>query len=172
MGEKHISLQQALREAQELGYAEDNVLYDLEGLDTACKLVILANWIMNRKASLKDVEIKGIQEISLKEILAAREEGFAIRLIGSIDERITVSPEKISLKDPLCVDSALNAVSFTCAYSGQHILIGQGAGGRETASSIMRDIVNISRECEVPRATEKVCYCQKTFPASLRFERL
>lgn len=147
MAEEHLSASQALKEAQELGYTEENVLYDLDGLDAACKLVILANGIMNRKVSLKDVEIKGIREISLRDVLNTKKEGFAIRLIGSINNKIKVSPEKIPRKDPLCVDSALNAVAFKCAYSGKHILIGQGAGGKETACSIIRDIMDISQKC-------------------------
>ncbi len=147
MAEKNIELQEAVSEAQALGYTEKNVLYDLEGFDTACKLVILANWVMNRKATLKDVEIRGIRGVSLQDVLNAEKEGFAIRLIGSISRRMAVHPERITLRDPLCVGSALNAVAFDCAYSGQHVLIGQGAGGRETAASVIRDIVHISREC-------------------------
>ncbi|MBM4401275.1 MAG: homoserine dehydrogenase, partial [Crenarchaeota archaeon] len=146
MSEKRLNLSEAVRKAQELGYAEENVLYDLEGLDTACKLVILANWAMGHKVSLRDVEVKGIRGVTLKDILDAEREGFAIKLIGSINRGIKVSPRRIPLKDPLCVDSAFNAVDFTCAYSGQHILIGRGAGGKETASSIIRDIVNVHRE--------------------------
>jgi len=146
MAEKQIRMPQAIKEAQELGYAEENIHYDLEGLDTACKLVIIANWIMNRKVSLKEVETRGIREISLEEILAARKDGSSIRLIGSIEKRIKVNPEKISSTDPLCVGRALNVVEFNCAQSGQHLLIGRGAGGNETASSIIRDIVRISQE--------------------------
>jgi len=146
MDEKHIRMPQAIKEAQELGYAEENILYDLEGLDTACKLVILANWIMNRKVSLKDVEIRGIRKISLEEVLDAGREGFSIRLIGSIRKKMKVSPEKISAKDPLCVGAASNAVVFSCTHSGQHLLIGRGAGGKETASSVVRDIVRIAQE--------------------------
>ena len=145
MAERRIGLSQAVREAQELGYAEENVSYDLNGLDTACKLVILANWVMNRRVSLKDVETRGIEELSLEEVLKAKEEGFAVRLIGSIKENLRVRPERVSLRDPLCVDSSLNAVVFTCRYSGQHVLIGRGAGGKETASAVIRDVLTIAQ---------------------------
>jgi len=57
---------------------------------------------------------------------------------------IKVSPEIIPLNDPLCVSSNLNAVVFECAYSGQHLIVGRGAGGKETASSIIRDIINVA----------------------------
>ena len=155
VAEKHVSLSEALKEARELGYTEENILYDLDGLDTACKLVILANSVMNRKVSLRDVEVKGIREISLQEVLNAKKEGFAVRLIGSINERITVSPEKFPVRDPLCVDSASNAVVFTCTCSGQHLLIGRGAGSKETASSVVRDIVNIAQECKLSSSHRK-----------------
>lgn len=144
--EKHVKLPQAMVEAQELGYAEENIIYDIEGLDTACKLVILANWIMNRKVSLKDVETHGIRNITLEEILEAKRDGYSIRLIGSIDKKTKVNPERISTKDPMCIGSALNAVAFNCTYSGQHLLIGKGAGGMETASSKLRDIIRIIQE--------------------------
>jgi homoserine dehydrogenase len=146
MAEKQIRLPEAISEAQKLGYAEENILYDLKGLDTACKLVILSYCIMNRKVRLEDVEIHGISNITLEEVLDARRKGYSIRLIGSINKKTKVSPERISSTDPLCVSSALNAVSLNCTYSGQHLLIGMGAGGKETASSILRDIVNIDRE--------------------------
>jgi homoserine dehydrogenase len=146
MAEKHIELPQAIHKAQKLGYAEENIKYDLEGLDTSCKLVILANWIMNRKISLEDVETKGIQNITLKEILDAKRKGYLIRLIGSIKKKIKVRPERISTTDPLIVGSALNAVAIDSKYSGQHIIIGKGAGGIETASSIIKDIIGIIQE--------------------------
>ena len=145
MAEKNLDLSSAIKEAKELGYAEENVLNDLDGLDTACKLVILANWVLNRKVTLSDVKVNGIRDIPHREILKAQQEGYAIKLIGSITEEITVSPERISLKDPLCVASSLNAIVFSCTHSGEHILIGRGAGPRETASSILRDIVSIQK---------------------------
>jgi homoserine dehydrogenase len=146
MAEKHIELPQAMQKAQELGYAEENIRYDLEGLDTACKLVIIANWIMNRKITLEDVETHGIQNISLEEILDAKRKGYLIRLIGSIKKKTKVSPERILTTDPICVNSALNAVAIDSKYSGQHIIIGKGAGGKETASSIIKDIIEIIQE--------------------------
>ncbi|MEM3627460.1 MAG: homoserine dehydrogenase, partial [Candidatus Bathyarchaeia archaeon] len=68
MEEKRVSLQQALKNAQELGYAEADSSMDIDGLDTACKLVIMANWIMQKEATLKDVNIQGIRDITLQDI--------------------------------------------------------------------------------------------------------
>jgi homoserine dehydrogenase len=137
-------MNEAIAEARKLGYAEENISYDINGLDTASKLVIIANWVMGCEASLKDVDVKGIGDISLEDVMSAKRKGFAIRLIGFISRgKIKVSPEAIPLNSPLCVSSNLNAIIFECAYSGQHLIVGRGAGGKETASSIIRDIVNI-----------------------------
>jgi len=145
MAEGHLSLSEAIKEAQHLGYTERNVSYDLEGLDTAYKLVILAYEIMGRNVSLGEVKVNGISGITLEEVLDAKREGLAIRLIGSINREITATPEKIPIGDPLCVKSAFNVVEFKCTYSGKHILIGPGAGAKETASSIINEIINICR---------------------------
>ena len=68
-------------------------------------------------------------------------------LIGRIEENgIKVRPEIISKSNPICVESTLNAVTFSCAYTGQHTLIGRGAGGKETAISIIRDLIDISED--------------------------
>jgi len=158
MEERDIGKQRAIREAQELGYAEENVSYDVEGLDTARKLVILANWVMKHKASLKDIDIKGIRNITLQDVLAAKKDGSSIRLIGSINKEIKVRPERISKEHPLCVSSNLNAVAFNCTYSGRHVLIGPGAGGKETASATVRDIISIIQQSNVCKDPERALY--------------
>jgi len=144
MSERGLTMEQAIAEAQRLGYTEENISYDIDGLDTASKLVIIANWVMGYRISLKDIDIRGIRGMSLEEVYNAKRRGSSIRLIGSISyDGIRVSPEEIPLEDPLCVSSNFNAVMIECAYSGRHLIIGQGAGGRETASSVVRDIVAI-----------------------------
>jgi len=155
MSERGITMSEAIAEARKLGYAEENISYDINGLDVASKLVIIANWVMGYEVSLKDVNVKGIGNVSLEDVISAKRKGFAIRLIGSISHgKIKVSPETIPLNDPLCVSSNLNAVIFECALSGRHLIIGCGAGGRETASSILRDIIGIS--------SGKSANCQKS----------
>ncbi len=149
MAEEYASFEEVLLEARELGYAEANPLYDIDGVDTACKLVILANVAMNIKAKLGDVKIQGIREITPKEIIEADKDNCALRLVGSINRETTVSPQRISKNDPICVDSVLNAITFTSTYTGSHTLIGKGAGGHETAGSILRDIVGLSQKIKL-----------------------
>ncbi|MBS7605895.1 MAG: homoserine dehydrogenase [Candidatus Bathyarchaeia archaeon] len=144
MSERHLTMDQAVAEAQRLGYAEKNISYDIDGLDTASKIVIIANYVLGLRVSLKEINIKGIRGITPEDLLEAKRRGFTIRLVGFIShDEVKVSPEEVSLDDPLSVGSNLNAVKVNCAYSGQHVVIGPGAGGRETASSVMRDIITI-----------------------------
>ena len=70
----------------------------------------------------------------------------SVKLIASCEDKLTVSPVEVKNDDPLCVDGTLNAISFTSEHSGTQTIIGRGAGGIETASSIIRDIIDIRKE--------------------------
>ncbi len=143
MSEKNIEFDEALRKAQELGYAEKDPSLDIDGFDTASKLVIMANWIMGKKVTLKDVKINGIRNITLKDLMDADKNGKTIKLIGSIDKELEVKPKEISKKDVLCVHGTFNAVTFVSEFAGEETIIGKGAGGMETASAILRDLIDI-----------------------------
>ncbi len=140
--EEGKSFQEALREAQEKGYAEADPSNDVDGWDSAAKLVILSNWAMDLGVTLKDVSVRGIRGVEITEDMLSR--GKTVRLIASADESgLRVQPEEIDKRDPLVVPGALNAVSFTAEISGRHTLIGKGAGGRETAAALIRDLVEL-----------------------------
>ncbi|MGQ9460478.1 MAG: homoserine dehydrogenase [Candidatus Bathyarchaeaceae archaeon] len=145
MDERHIPFQQALENAQKLGYAEADPSMDIDGLDAACKLVIMANWIMNKKVTLKNVKIQGIRNVTLKALEEAAKKGCTIKLIGSINDDLKVMPTEISRHDPLCVGGVLNAVTFVSEFAGEETVIGRGAGGMETASAILRDLLDIKQ---------------------------
>jgi homoserine dehydrogenase len=144
MAEKHVTFQQALASAQKLGYAETDPSMDVDGIDTACKVVIMANWIMNKKLTLKNVDIKGIRDVSLQALDEAAKRGNTIKLIGSIDgDKPTVKPTEIAKNNPLCVSGVLNAVTFVSEFAGEETIVGRGAGGMETASAVLRDLLDI-----------------------------
>jgi len=145
MDEKHITFQEALEGAQKLGYAEADPTMDVDGFDAAAKLVIMANWIMDKKVTLKDVKIIGIRDVSQQTLGDASRKGSTIKLIGSIEETLKVEPTQISKHDPLAVDGALNAVTFVSESAGEQTIIGRGAGGMETASAILRDLLDIKQ---------------------------
>ena len=146
MDGKQITFQKALENAQKLGYAEADPSMDVDGLDAACKLVIMANWIMNKKVTLKDVMIQGIRNVTSQALKAASERGCTIKLVGSINDSLEVKPTEISRRDPLCVGGVLNAVTFVSEFAGEETIIGRGAGGMETASAILRDLLDIKRD--------------------------
>lgn len=139
-----LNFSQALRDASEKGYAEKDPTLDIEGYDAVAKLVIASNFVMNLKSTINDVRRTGIRDIRASEVVNERKKGNAIKLIASCDgKKLIVGPKPVSTKDPICVDGILNAITFTCQHSGQQTIIGKGAGGMETASSILRDLIDI-----------------------------
>ena len=150
MDDASLSFQQALAEAQEKGYAEKNPANDLKGLDTAAKIVIISNWVLKRRISINELEIIGIQNITPEKIRTAKKSGARIKLIGSLTGlQAIVKPEPVPAADPLCVPGNLNALSFSTEHIGDVTVIGRGAGGEETASAIIRDLVDIRNEYSI-----------------------
>ena len=142
--EKHGStFEEALSEAQIKGYAEADPSLDVDGLDAAAKLTIMANWFTDKDVTLKDISVEGIRDIKPEDLKEASKRGFAIKLIGRIDKKMKVGPTELKTSDPLCIGGTLNAVKFHSEFAGDEIIIGKGAGGPETASSILRDLLNI-----------------------------
>ena len=141
-----MSFNDALSDAKQKGYVEADESLDLDGLDAAAKLVILANWIMGMKVTMPDIKRTGIREIDSSDIKRAAEKNCAIKLIASCNKKLVVEPKEITVDDPLCVSGTLNAISFTSEHSGTQTIIGRGAGGTETASSILRDLIDIRNE--------------------------
>jgi homoserine dehydrogenase len=146
MDEEHVTFQEALKNAQKLGYAEANPTLDIDGIDTASKLVIMANWIMNKRVTLKNVNIQGIRNFTLEALTKAAKKNNTIKLIGFVNENLKVAPTEISRQNPLCVRGVLNAVTFVSEFAGEQTIIGRGAGGMETASAILRDLLDIKQK--------------------------
>jgi homoserine dehydrogenase len=141
-----MSFDDALDDAKKKGYVEADESLDLDGLDAAAKLVILANWIMGMKVTMPDIKRTGIRNVDSDDIKHATEKNCAIKLIASCSKELIVAPKAIAADDPLCVSGTLNAISFTSEQSGTQTIIGRGAGGIETASSILRDLIDIRNE--------------------------
>ena len=143
---KGMSFNDALNDAKKRGYVEADESLDLDGLDAAAKLVILANWIMGMKVTMPDIKRTGIRKVSEEDIKIAASKNCAVKLIASCNKELVVGPKEIPVDDPLCVGGTLNAISFTSEHSGTQTVIGRGAGGIETASSILRDLISIRNE--------------------------
>ncbi len=150
MSDNSLSFEKALREAQEKGYAEQDPEKDVGGYDTAAKIVIIANWIMKQNISLKNVQITGITGLKTEQLTQATSSGKKIKLIGRVTESTaTVKPEAVPLQDPVCVSGTLNALTFSTEHAGDLTLIGAGAGGEQTASAIVRDLIDVRREYQI-----------------------
>lgn len=141
-----MSFAQALKDAKSRGYVEADESLDLDGFDAAAKLVILANWIMGMKVTMPDIKRIGIRKVTSEDVKKAAKKKMAIKLIASCNKELVVSPKEIPVDDPLCVNGTLNAISFTSEHSGTQTIIGKGAGGTETASAILRDLLDIRKE--------------------------
>ncbi len=148
---EETSFELALREAQERGYAETDPSYDIDGIDAAGKVVILANALLGRDAKFGDVDRTGIRRVTPEAISLAKRSGYVIKLIGTIDETLEVAPKLIPENHPLCVHGTLNALYVETDLAKEITLIGYGAG-RETVSAIMNDIILIVKSPQVQAA--------------------
>ncbi len=147
MMEEHATYELMLAEAQELGIAEKDPAYDVEGIDAACKLVILANAIFGIDATYTDVHVTGISRITPEALMLAETDGYVIKLIGEVSkQRIQVAPRLVPIGHPLAVGGTLNVASLQTDLAGPVIVVGRGAGSIETASAIFSDIVSIYKE--------------------------
>jgi homoserine dehydrogenase len=135
----------ALKEAQERGITEKDPSYDIDGIDAACKLVILSNSIMNRDYRFDEVKRIGIGRITPEAVSLAKRSGYAIKLIGTVDKTLEVVPKLIPENHPLCVHGTLNALHFETDLAHGITLVGHGAG-KETISALTNDIITIIKE--------------------------
>jgi len=149
MDDRGLSFQDALKEAQELGYAEADPTLDVDGFDAAAKLVIMGNLLLGKELVLNDLKIEGIRDITQKDITKAKDNGNTIKLIASVNNMAKVEPVIISKDDPMSVSGALCSVKFVSEFAGEEIIIGKGAGGMETASAMIRDLVEIKQNMRV-----------------------
>nr|WP_319377750.1 homoserine dehydrogenase [uncultured Methanoregula sp.] len=146
MAAEGLTYEQALLEAREMGYAEADPTYDVQGIDAAIKLVILANTIWDNDATLDQVDRTGIDLLTADALRLAEDEGCTIRLIAEAIPRkkiLRVSPRIIEKNHPLVVEGTLNALTLETDLAKEITLIGRGAGSVETASAIIGDLLFI-----------------------------
>ena len=146
----------ALAEAQRLGYAEADPTADVGGLDAAAKAAILASLSFHTRFDLDNVHCEGITGVSAADIAAAKDAGFVIKLLaiaekltaadGSEGVSVRVHPTLLPREHPLAaVHGAFNAVFIEAENAGELMFYGQGAGGTPTASAVLGDLVSAAR---------------------------
>lgn len=145
MAEEGLPYEHVLKEAQEIGIAESDPSKDVEGIDTAVKLVILANSVFDMDATYKDVAVTGITEITPDALKLANDAGYMIKLIGEVngDGSLKVAPRLVPKDDPLNVGGTLNVATIKTDLAGDITVIGKGAGPIEAASAVLSDIIRI-----------------------------
>jgi len=149
--EEGMSYPDALKKAQELGYAEADPTADVEGYDALAKVTILANVLMGENLKPQDIPCGGISKITPEDIQKAKSENKKWKLIGEVKKengkvKASVSPMMIDSSHPLAgVNGAVNAITFTTDLLGDVTVTGPGAGKIETGYSILTDILEINR---------------------------
>lgn len=151
MEQEGLSYEECLKEAQRLGYAEADPAFDVDGRDTAHKLVILTSLAFGTQLAPDDVHVEGIEQITQADIHAADDLGYRIKLLGvaqrtetGVEQRVhpTLVPSDSQIAQ---VHGVTNAVAIDGDIVGQLVLSGPGAGGKATASAVLGDIADIAK---------------------------
>ncbi|MDF2927288.1 MAG: Homoserine dehydrogenase [Paenibacillaceae bacterium] len=158
-----------LKEAQQLGYAEANPTSDVEGLDAARKMTILATLGFRTNVSLSDVSVKGISQVTKEDIAYGKQLGYEVKLLGiaeSLNDQISVSvqPTMVKRSHPLAsVNGVFNAVYVYGESVGETMFYGPGAGELPTATSIVSDLVAVvkNHRLGVNGRTAAIAYKEK-----------
>lgn len=133
-----------LKESQELGIAETDPTQDVEGIDAACKTVILANSLLGIDVTYDDVEVEGISNITSQAMDLARKDGYIIKLIAEVSkDKLQVSPRLIKKGSAFDLSGTLNMATVRTDLAGDVSVIGLGAGSLETASAMLTDLISI-----------------------------
>jgi homoserine dehydrogenase len=142
------SYEDALAEAQRLGYAEADPTEDVNGKDAAAKMAIIARLAFNAQIGLDDVQYEGIERLTADDIAYAKELGLSLKLVGSAERRdgglaVRVHPAFLYGTHPLAaVNGSFNAVTIESPAITEITLSGPGAGGSQTASAVLGDVIS------------------------------
>jgi homoserine dehydrogenase len=156
MRETGRSFADVLKDAQDKGYAEADPSFDIDGVDTAHKLSILAGLAFGVVPDVENISVKGIRAIAALDISFADELGYRIKLLGiarrtahGIEQ--SVEPCLVPKSAPVsAIDGPLNAVYVDSDFAGKTLFTGAGAGGDATASAVVSDIIDIARGRALP----------------------
>jgi homoserine dehydrogenase len=143
MAAEGLGYEHVLAEAQDLGVAEADPSFDVEGTDAALKCTILANVLAgsDREYTLDDATVEGIKSLPGSALELANEDGRTIRLIGEVaDGEVRVGPRLVPAYGALAVTGTRNIVQLETEHAGRLNVSGRGAGGPETATAVLADV--------------------------------
>ncbi len=156
MTDENRAFGEALKEAQELGYAEADPSFDIGGFDAAHKLSLLVCLAFGTTIAFDQIHVEGIETITKADIEAATELGYCIKLLGVATEtdkgiEARVTPVLVAEESALAeVSGVTNCVGIDGDFAGNLLLVGPGAGAKPTASAVASDIVDIARGLVMP----------------------
>lgn len=151
MAETGASFEDALKTAQELGFAEADPTLDVEGIDAAHKIHLLAALALGRRIAMKNIPVQGIRRVSAMDIAYARQLGCRIKLLAAAKRigdgiEISVAPTLVPASHPLAnVNNEINAVFVEGELVGETLFVGRGAGRYPTASAVISDLIHLAR---------------------------
>ncbi len=154
MANEGMAYEDALKEAQRLGYAEFNPTADVEGFDAMYKLSILSSLAFNTKVSMDNIYREGITKVNVKDISLGKDMGYTLKLLGigkNTDNgvEVRVHPTFVANSNPLAtVSDSFNAVHILGDAVGEIMLYGRGAGDLPTGSAIVSDVIFASKHAE------------------------
>lgn len=170
MDEDGMSYKDALKEAQERGFAEADPTADVDGLDAAAKIAILASIAFNSRVTMNQVFTEGIRRISPVDLAMAHEMGYAVKLLAhayrsdeGIDVRVhpTMIPESHQLAT---VNGVFNAIYTVGDAAGENMFFGEGAGAGPAASAVMGDVLEVARHLQMGIKPIVGCTCTDELP--------
>ena len=170
MADDGMDSDDALKEAQEKGFAEADPTADVDGLDAAAKIAILASIAFNSRVTINDVPAEGIRNISPTDLVAAKDMGYCIKLLAhahrtpeGIDVR--VHPTMLPVDHPLSsVNGVFNAIYAVGDFVGETMFFGEGAGSGAAASAVMGDVLEVARHIQQGVAPIVGCTCTDELP--------
>lgn len=186
MRQEQKTYKEVLKQAQDLGLAEADPSFDVNGMDAVHKLAIIASLICENWVDYHKIETRGIENVRLSDMLWATKMNYRIRLLAYLEQNenaisLAVEPVLIDSKNFLWdVEMENNAIFLQAQYSGPHVLMGKGAGELPTAYSVFSDIASIALKKQKPLSlvNEQLEYAtvqsesQKAVSFYLRFEVL
>jgi homoserine dehydrogenase len=152
MSGNNWTFDQALKEAKKRGFAEKDPTLDIEGIDSAHKLILLTYLCFGRIINIKDIFIEGISRISLSDLNYAHELGLEIKLLAIVKKEndeleVRVHPTLIPQEHLLSsVNGIFNAISVSCDLVGNLLFYGPGAGSLSAASAVISDLVDLTQD--------------------------
>lgn len=170
MDEDGMGYEDALKEAQEKGFAEADPTADVDGLDAAAKIAILASIAFNSRVTMDQVFTEGIRRISPVDLAMAHEMGYTVKLLAhayrtdaGIDVRVhpTMIPESHQLA---MVNGVFNAIYTVGDAAGENMFFGEGAGAGPAASAVMGDVLEVARHLQMGIKPIVGCTCTDELP--------